>query len=188
MFRRLMVIFPLLFAMGVAAQMPLPGAPSTSPLDPRVKVTPLGGNPLSSPALSPAVLELLQLDVKFSEATLKGGGKAFVEWFATDAVTLNNKQSPVLGKTRLAATANWDPKEYQLSWQPLGAQMGPSGDMGFTWGHYEGKSKDKQGQPVTLSGRYITVWKKVDGKWKVAMDASAEDAPESGDCCKLPTP
>ena len=38
--------------------------------------------------------------------------------------------------------------------------MGPSNDMGFTWGHYEGHSTDNNGQPVVTSGRYITFWKK----------------------------
>lgn len=192
MVRRLLLGWVLVLRLSASAQMPVPGAsrpgPSVLPLDPRVKATPIDPGALSSTALSPAVLELLQLDLKFSEATAKGGGRAFAEWFASDALTLNNKQAPVMGKTRIAASASWDPKEYQLSWQPMGAQIGPSGDMGFTWGHYEGKSKDKQGQPVVLSGRYITVWKKVDGKWKVALDASAEDAPEAGDCCKLPNP
>jgi ketosteroid isomerase-like protein len=39
-----------------------------------------------------------------------------------------------------------------------------------------------------LSGRYITVWKKVKGEWKVALDASADDVPAAGDCCVLPKP
>ena len=81
----------------------------------------------------------------------------------------------VLGRAAIAAQANWDPKDYQLTWVPQGAQMGPSNDMGFTWGHYEGRSKDKNGQPVVISGRYSRSGKRVaDGSWKVAMDASAE--------------
>jgi len=66
--------------------------------------------------------------------------------------------------------------------------MGPSNDMGFTWGHYEGRSTDSNGQPVVTSGRYITVWKKLNGAWKVAMDASADEPPAAGDCCALPKP
>ena len=36
------------------------------------------------------------------------------------------------------------------------AQMGPSGDEGYTWGHFEGRSKDANGNPVTVTGRFIT--------------------------------
>jgi ketosteroid isomerase-like protein len=145
-------------------------------------------SPITVPTLSPGTIELLKLEGTFSDAVTKGGGKAFSSWFADDGVTLNNGKPAVLGRTAIAAAAVWDPKTYQLSWYAEGAQMGPSGDTGFTWGHYDAKAQDHNNQPVTLSGRYITFWKKVNGVWKVALDASAEDAPAGGDCCKLPTP
>lgn len=150
---------------------------------------PSATSPLAEPTLSPGVLLLLELEGRFSKAVSAGGGKAFASWFADDAVTLNNGRPAVLGKTAIAAQAQWDPKTYQLTWAPQGAQMGPSNDMGFTWGHYEGHSKDKNGQPVVISGRYFTVWKKVaDGSWKVALDASADEPPAAGECCTLPKP
>ena len=62
--------------------------------------------------------------------------------------------------------------------------MSASGDMGFTWGQYEGDSKDAEGNPVKKTGRYMTVWKKQpDGSWKVELDASNDGPPE--DCCRL---
>jgi ketosteroid isomerase-like protein len=146
-------------------------------------------SPLTQPTLSPGVILLMELEGRFAQAVAAGGGKVFAEWFADDAVTLNNGQPATMGRTAIAAQANWDPKEYQLTWVPQGAQMGPSNDMGFTWGHYEGRSKDKNGQPVVISGRYMTVWKKVaDGSWKVALDASANEPAQAGECCVLPKP
>jgi ketosteroid isomerase-like protein len=62
--------------------------------------------------------------------------------------------------------------------------MSPSGDMGFTWGHYEGTARDREGNATKTSGRYMTVWKKQpNGEWKVALDASNEGPAE--DCCKV---
>ena len=146
-------------------------------------------NPLTQPTLSPGALTLLELEGRFAQAVATGGGKVFSTWFADDAVALNNGRAALLGRAAIAAQAQWNPKDYQLTWTPTGAQMGPSNDMGFTWGHYEGRSKDKNGQPVTLSGRYITIWKKqADGDWKVAMDASADEPPSAGECCTLPKP
>jgi ketosteroid isomerase-like protein len=146
-------------------------------------------NPLAQPTLSPGVLLLLELEGRFSNDVANGGGKAFSTWFTDDAVTLNNGSPAVLGRTAIAAQAQWDPKTYQLTWTPQGAQMGPSNDMGFTWGHYEGHSKDKNGEPITTSGRYFTVWKKLpDGTWKVALDASSNEPPAAGECCSLPKP
>lgn len=157
-------------------------------LDPLLHHAPTA-SPLTQPTLSPGALQLMQLDAAFSKATAAGGGKAFASWFADEAVTLNNGKAPVIGKGRIAADANWDATSYRLEWQSQGGQMGPSGDMGFTWGHYDGRSKDRNGNDVTTSGRYITVWKRSpDGGWKVAMDASADEAPAAGDCCALKKP
>jgi ketosteroid isomerase-like protein len=136
--------------------------------------------PAPAPALKPpAAAATLPQIIPLSISVEKGGGKAFVSWFADDGVTLNNGKPVVLGKFHIAQTANWDPKDYQLSWYAQGAQMAPSGDAGFTWGHYDAQTKDKDGLPITQSGRYFTFWKKVNGKWKVALDASAEEPAEA---------
>jgi ketosteroid isomerase-like protein len=162
---------------GIAQQTPtaLPAAtpqtatlPAINPPQPTHKFIP---TPI--PALSPGVLELLKLESDFADAVAKGGGKAFSAWFADDAVTLNNGQPPVQGKAAIAATADWDPKTYKLTWFAEGAQMGPSNDAGFTWGHFDATVIDKDGKSSVHSGRYMTFWKKVNGQWKVALDASA---------------
>lgn len=183
----------IVFVLCAAAALPLAaqtGPGSAAPgFDPLSRPSPTVISPLVQPTLSPGVLMLLELDGKFQKSVAEGGGKAFASWFADDAVTLNNGRPAVMGRAAIAAQAQWDPKTYQLTWAPQGAQMGPSNDMGFTWGHYEGHSKDKNGQPVVISGRYITVWKKVaDGSWKVVMDASADEPPAAGECCTLPKP
>jgi ketosteroid isomerase-like protein len=119
---------------------------------------------------------LFDLEARFARDVAQGGGKAFVSWFADDAVSLVNGRAAVVGHHAIAAGTSWDAKDYQLTWTPTAAQMGPSNDMGFTWGHFEGRSKDKSGAEVNDSGRYMTVWKKLpNGTWKVAMDASADE-------------
>jgi ketosteroid isomerase-like protein len=141
--------------------------------------------PLHTTPLSPGVLELLKLEGQFSAAVSAGGGKAFSSWFADDGVTLNNGQPAVRGRSAIASIANWDPATYKLSWYAEGAQMGPSNDTGFTWGHYDATTIAKDGKSTTTTGRYITFWKKVGGKWKVALDASANEPPPTNG---LPTP
>jgi ketosteroid isomerase-like protein len=141
-------------------------------------------NPLTDPGVSPGIQFLYQLEARFAADTAKGGGPAFATWFASDAVTLANGKPPVVGHDAIAAAATWTPVGYQLTWKVEGARMSQSGDMGFTWGHYDGVAKDPEGNPVKSSGRYMTVWKKQsDGAWKVEMDAS-NDGP-AADCCSL---
>jgi len=158
-----------------SAQLPLPGASTDAP------------NPLTDPTLKPGKMILFGLEARFAKDVLERGGVGFAAWFADDGVALGNGAAPLIGKVAIARSANWSPKDYQLTWTPTDAMMGPSGDMGYTWGHYEGRSKDSNGNPVLTSGRYITVWRKEpDGSWKVVLDAGANEPPEGGDCCKLP--
>jgi ketosteroid isomerase-like protein len=144
-------------------------------------------NPLTDATMNPGKMLLYDLEARFARDVLERGGAAFADWFAADGVALGNAAAPLIGKVAIQKSANWDPKVYQLTWTPTDAMMGPSGDMGYTWGHFEGHSKDAHGNPVTVTGRYITVWKKqADGQWKVVLDAGANEPPEAGDCCKLP--
>ena len=63
------------------------------------------------------------------------------------------------------------PPDFSLTWAPVKADMAASGDMGYTYGNYELKSKDKDGQLVTHYGKYASIWKKQkDGSWKVVLD------------------
>ncbi len=140
---------------------------------------------LSDPTMTPGRRFLYDLEAQFAKATAAGGGKAFASWFASDAVSIANGKPPVQGHDAIAAQATWLPDTYQLTWTPDGGQMGPSGDMGYTWGHYSGHAKDAAGNDITTTGRYITMWKKQsDGSWKVVLDASNEGP--ALECCKLP--
>jgi len=152
--------------------------------DPNAQSAP---NPLTNPTVNAGKMLLIDLEARFAKDVLERGGAGFADWFADDGVALGNAAMPLIGKVAIQKSANWDPKVYQLTWTPTDAMMGPSGDMGYTWGHYEGHSKDASGQPIVVKGRYITVWKRqADGQWKVVLDAGANEPPEAGDCCRLP--
>lgn len=154
-----------------------PGAPTVAP------------NPLADTTVKPGKMVLFDLEARFARDVARRGGAGFAAWFADDGVMLGNGKPAVVGREAIAKAAAWTPQEYQLTWTPTDAMMGPSGDMGYTWGHYEGRGKDANGNPVTTSGRYITVWRRqADGQWKVALDAGSNEPAEAGECCKLPTP
>jgi ketosteroid isomerase-like protein len=156
-------------------QIGLPGGQQTAP------------NPLTDPTTKPGKVLLYDLEARFAKDTLERGGAGFASWFAPDGVALGNGQPPVIGQVAIAKSASWLAKDYQLTWTPTDAQMSPSGDMGYTWGHFEGRSKDSNGNPVLTSGRYMTIWRReADGSWKVVLDAGANEPAAAGDCCKLP--
>jgi ketosteroid isomerase-like protein len=145
-------------------------------------------NPLADPTMNSGKALLFDLEAKFAKDVLARGGQGFASWFADDGVALGNGAAPLIGKVAIERSANWSPKDYQLTWTPTDGMMGPSGDMGYTWGHFEGHSQDANGNPVTTTGRYMTIWRKEkDGSWKVVLDGGANEPAAGGDCCKLPT-
>lgn len=142
---------------------------------------------LGDPTVNPGKMQLFELEARFAKDVRERGGAGFAEWFAEDGVALGNGAAPLIGKVAIQKSARWLPTVYQLTWTPTDGMMGPSGDVGYTWGHFEGRSKDANGNPVVTSGRYITVWRKqTDGAWKVVLDAGANEPAAAGDCCKLP--
>ena len=175
----------LLLGLGFAA-----GSASGQVLDPGAlgpAASTTAPNPLADTSMGPGRGLLLDLEARFAKATAEGGGKAFATWFAEDGVSLGNAQAPVHGRAAIAKQATWLPKDYQLLWTPTDAEMSPSGDMGYTWGHYEGHSHDPDGGSKVTMGRYLTIWRKqVDGSWKVALDASSEEPAGAADCCVSP--
>jgi ketosteroid isomerase-like protein len=157
-------------------QLPEPGTQSAAP------------NPLTNTAVSPGEMLLFDLEARFAKDVAVRGGKGFAEWFAEDAVLLGNGVAPVRGREAIAKASAWSPQDYQLTWTPTEAVMGPSGDIGYTWSHYEGRSRDAAGNPVLTSGRFITIWRRQpDGSWKVVLDAGANEPVTGGDCCKVPS-
>jgi ketosteroid isomerase-like protein len=157
------------------AQLLEPGAPAQAP------------NPLTDSTVNPGKMLLFNLEALFAKDVAARGGPGFASWFADDGVLLGNGVAPIVGKVAIEKSSTWSPKDYQLTWTPTDAVMGPSGDIGYTWSLYQGHSKDAGGNPVNTSGRFITVWRKEpDGSWKVALDAGANAPAEAGNCCKLP--
>lgn len=178
----------LFLAGALAAAIVASSSPAIAQLTVPSGETQAAPNPLSDPTVKPGKIFLFDLEARFAKDVAARGGAAFADWFAEDGVALGNGEAPSIGRVAIMKSAHWDPKVYQLTWTPTDAVLGPSGDMGYTWGHFEGHSKDANGNPVITTGRYITIWRKQpDGSWKVVLDAGANEPAGAGDCCKLPT-
>jgi ketosteroid isomerase-like protein len=116
--------------------------------------------------------QLVQLEAEFMKAAAEKGAQGYMSYYADDAVELPNGENMLVGKDAIAKTMGFlDQKDNSLTWRPVHADMSASGDLGFTYGTYEFRSKDKDGKPTVSYGKYATIWKKQkDGSWKVVMD------------------
>jgi ketosteroid isomerase-like protein len=115
---------------------------------------------------------LRQLEAEFMKASAERGSQGYLSYYADDAVEVPNGAPIIQGKINIAKTMGFlDEKDNHLTWTPVGADISRSGDLGYTYGTYEFRSKDKEGKPFVDHGKYTSIWKKqIDGSWKVVLD------------------
>jgi len=132
--------------------------------------------PYSRPAASASPTAtadtLKQLEGEFMKAAAERGSEGYMSYYAEDSVELPNGVAIIPGKANIAKGMGFlDDKNNRLSWTPVGADISASGDLGYTYGTYEFRSKDKEGKPTVEYGKYTSIWKlQKDGSWKVVLD------------------
>jgi hypothetical protein len=103
------------------------------------------------------------------DSTERGIRAAFLEHFATDGIDF--RPGPGAMRERmLARPAPADPLALLLDWSPQAGAIARSGDLGFTTGPYSLRNQRDPSAP-TRYGYFFSVWKRENGRWRVALDA-----------------
>src|SRR5580704_17409142 len=128
--------------------------------------------PLASASAKATADTLRQLESEFMKAAAERGSAGYMSYYADDAGEVPNGGPIIQGKVNIAKGMGFlDQKDNHLTWTPVGADISTSGDLGYTYGNYEFRSKDKDGKRVVDHGKYTSIWKKQgDGSWKVVLD------------------
>jgi ketosteroid isomerase-like protein len=114
--------------------------------------------------------KLMKVETDFSAAaTKKGAVNAYDLYLAEDVRMLRADLAPALGKQRALEVIS--SRLGTLSWQPTVADVSSSGDLGYTYGTFEFKSRGV----LIEHGSYVRVWKKIGRAWQVVMDVSSPD-------------
>ena len=115
---------------------------------------------------------LVEVEEAFAQmAKEKNTRDAFLAFFADDVVTVGKE--PRIGKEYLLMQT---PNESWLNWWPVYSFLCTSGDFGFNTGPWEFRNSRSDEKPVAF-GHFVTVWKKVNGEWKAAIDMGISHAP-----------
>ncbi len=117
--------------------------------------------------------EIFQTEKAFEKMASENGIASAFYYFADEnAVIKRENDTLILGKENIKiyyekksinnATINWTPDFINVS---------DCGDLGYTYGKYTRKMKDKEGKIVEHKGIFHTVWKRQkDDKWKYVWD------------------
>ncbi len=113
--------------------------------------------------------ELLDTDREFDSVTSKEGASGWVSYFAEDGVMMPAGEEMIVGREKIRAYAEktFGPSVI-LRWEPIEAYV--SGGLGYTYGLYKFTRVEAPGKTSSFYGKYTTVWKKVRGRWLVAVD------------------
>jgi ketosteroid isomerase-like protein len=113
--------------------------------------------------------QLRDADLEFCRQTAARRLDGWMDSFADDASILQNGRT-VSGKADLRK--HYEPmfanKDFTLAWTPTHAEAAKDGSLGYTYGTYEARA----GSDVSR-GMYLTIWRRVNGKWKVVMDTGS---------------
>ena len=106
------------------------------------------------------------------QAAAARGSQGYMSYYAEESVEVPNGADLLIGKNAIAKTMGFlDDKSNSLTWTPVGADISASGDLGYTYGTFEFRSKDASGKPTVTRGKYTSIWKRQkDGSWKVVLD------------------
>lgn len=121
-----------------------------------------------SAALESATLEktLRDADLEFARQTAARRLDGWLDSFADDASIIHDGTT-VSGTQALRAY--YEPvfadKDFSLRWTPTKAEASKDGTLGYTFGNYEAKRGTSASR-----GMYTTVWRRVNGQWKVVLD------------------
>jgi ketosteroid isomerase-like protein len=117
--------------------------------------------------------KLMDADMAFSAMSeAKGMKAAFLEYMDSNGVLLRPQSLPIIGADAVDYLSQQDDKDITLTWKPRFASVSNSLDMGYTFGIYSLKPKNKD---TALHGTYLSIWKKQgDGKWKFVLDTGNE--------------
>ena len=118
---------------------------------------------------SPA--EIIKADEAFSKLSEKEGMKrAFIEYIDNEGILLRSNHLPIIGANAIDFLSLVNDSSFKLTWNPLGAEIAASGELGYTYGVYNLALKD-----TILKGTYVSIWKKQkDSTWKFVLDTGNE--------------
>ena len=117
--------------------------------------------------------QISNFEAAFAKMAAEQGIAQAFYYFADDNATIKRQNDTLItGKENIrnfysspfynSATVTWSPDFIEVS---------SAGDLGYTYGKYSWKGKDKSGNAVEYHGVFHTVWKKnKNGEWKYVWD------------------
>ena len=131
---------------------------------------------LHAPDVTQTRAALQDADRAFNQATARQRAEGWMQFMAPDGALIRPGGTITGPAVRDAIIRMFADTAFTLTWEPVQADVGASGDLGYTVGRWEAHFRNEQGARVASTGRYLTIWKQqADGAWKVVQDIGVTD-------------
>ncbi len=122
------------------------------------------------------------LSAQWLEAANARDGATISNLFAPNGTTIFDGE---IHEGQAAIDANREEEwaenpDFTIGWTTTAVEVAASGDLAYergTWTY----DPDGPGEAAEESGEYVTVWKKMDGQWRVMVDAGTTLKAEEGE-------
>ncbi len=135
----------------------------------------------AAPAVDTAAIasHIHDLDQRWSQAAARHDVDAFTSFYARDGLAMPPGAGTATGPEAIANALRGllADTTIALRFEPRTLHVGAAGDMAWEHGTWEVR---KVGADVLDHGKFVVVWKNVDGEWKVAADIYNSDQPANG--------
>ncbi|MEO5890646.1 MAG: hypothetical protein ABIQ31_10360 [Ferruginibacter sp.] len=117
--------------------------------------------------------EMMEADRAFSKLSEeKGMRHALMQYIDGKGVLLRPNSVPIVGVEAIDYISQGNDTSYTMTWEPNGGSIARSGELGYTYGVYSFKLKNKDS---VIYGTYVSIWKRQpDGKWKFVLETGNE--------------
>lgn len=107
---------------------------------------------------------------QFSQNYVQGDIEALVDSYTFDGKIFPNRTKIIEGREKLLEF--WTPRNGNKT---IRHKITPSEirivkKTAYDFGYYEGTSQNAKGEKFEFRGKYVIVWRKVKGKWKIYLD------------------
>ena len=134
----------------------------------------------SKPDLASEEKAIREMDARWLKAAQSRDPGAEAAMFASDGVAYREHNDPLVGPAAYQAFETKfyaDNPKMSTTWSTDAIRVAESGDLAIQTGEFHNTALGPKGDRED-KGRFVTVWRKTNGEWKVAHDIGSTTMPE----------
>lgn len=131
------------------------------------------------PDLAAERTAILKADSAWLAAVGAKDVEAALSYWTPDARIIGAGQLPVIGEAAIRAMlkSGFETPGFDVKWHTDDVVVNPAGDMAYSWGSNQFIVPNAKGAADTVRNQGVVVWKKLDGKWRAAVDTWTPNPP-----------